>query len=157
MKGLAKVKEDSKVRYAGLTLKIIGLYSYNKEEVPGAYPKGTRHFRLSLDGTEWEYQQEYTVMAETELEIVELLEDKPANSHQIYWRSVKEGYPEPCADDNPVLAYIPADPIVKSKARTYLVGFSSKDAGIWPYVTFWMPAPAGPVLEGRERVKNSIS
>ncbi len=72
--GKAIVKSSTigqKWRYDGHTLNIIGLSMVNVNGY-GVYPDGTREFKLSLKGTEWEYDGQYTVIAETDLEILEL-------------------------------------------------------------------------------------
>jgi hypothetical protein len=77
-KGRAKVKsKKQKWIYEGSALPIIGLHTPHKNGY-GLYPDGTREFRLSLIGTEFEYRngkrQKTTVIPETDLEILELEE-----------------------------------------------------------------------------------
>ena len=69
MKGTVKVKEDSTYRYAGLTLDIIGLHQlHTLERDDDIYPIGSATYKLSLIGTKWEKEQEYTVIHDSELE-----------------------------------------------------------------------------------------
>lgn len=65
--GKATVKADSKFRYKGLELDIIALHNVY-DGFNSVYPDGTREFRLSLKGTQWENEQTFTVMTELELE-----------------------------------------------------------------------------------------
>jgi len=69
MTGTAKVKDDSSFRYKGLTLNIIGVYNVHMSEIcHDIYPLGSVTYKLSLDGTQWEGEQSYTVIHESELE-----------------------------------------------------------------------------------------
>lgn len=75
--GRAIVKSNGNQQwiYEGVELPIIGLYT-TYIDGHGVYPDGTREFKLSLVGTEFEFrdghQQKTTVIAETDLEIIEL-------------------------------------------------------------------------------------
>lgn len=77
--GKAKVKEDSDFIYAGKTLDIIGVYTeYRNGSGAGCYADGTREYKLSLLGTEFEFDGKYTqtlaVIHDSHLEIIELNE-----------------------------------------------------------------------------------
>lgn len=68
MTGTAKFKDDSKYRYRGLTLPIIGVYEHHTDkEMNDIYPVGSVTYKLSLEGTEWS-EQTYTVIHDSELE-----------------------------------------------------------------------------------------
>lgn len=89
--GKATVKSDSTWRYKGLTLDIVELYmTYNN--YPEVYPIGTRVFKLSLKGTQWFDEQEYTFIPETDLENVEAEEDitKRLYSHEAVSELLKQ-------------------------------------------------------------------
>ena len=69
MIGTAKVKDDSKYRYKGLTLNIVGVYIHHMDELcHDIYTLGTVTYRLSLEGTEWGDKQRTTVLHDSELE-----------------------------------------------------------------------------------------
>ena len=68
--GTAKVKENTKWVYAGLTLPIIRIDSIVNNGF-GIYPDGSKHYRLSLEGTSFA-ERKYTVIHEKDLEIIEL-------------------------------------------------------------------------------------
>lgn len=74
--GTAKVKDDSKYIYAGHTLPITGIYCIHTRDDSPVYPKGSKQYYLSLEGTEFEgrngSKQGYTVIHEKHLEIIEL-------------------------------------------------------------------------------------
>lgn len=68
--GKAKVKENTDWIYAGHTLPIIGVYCIHNHERSSAFPRGSKSYRLSLEGTEFKYKE--TVIHEKDLEILEL-------------------------------------------------------------------------------------
>lgn len=70
--GKAKVKDDSRFIYKGLTLDIIGVYiEYKNGSGQGVFADGSREYRLSLEGTEWA-DRKNTVIHDKDLEIIEL-------------------------------------------------------------------------------------
>lgn len=72
--GKARVKDTSRLIYAGETFDIIDLYmTHEKSKV---YPNGAREFVISLSGTKFEKNLGYshTTITENDLEIIELNE-----------------------------------------------------------------------------------
>lgn len=70
--GKAKVKDDSRFIYKGLTLDIIGIsIEYKNGSGVGVYADGTREYRVSLEGTQWA-DRKNTVIHDKDLEILEL-------------------------------------------------------------------------------------
>ena len=80
MEGTAKVKDNSELRYNGLTLKIIGVYCHYMEEIlHDIYPLGSVAYKLSLEGTEWEGEGTYTVIHDMDLEDIQIVGTVEAN------------------------------------------------------------------------------
>ena len=73
--GTAKVKDDSNYIYAGHTFPITGIYHIHKGK-SRVYADGSKEYYLSLIGSEFEerngQKQEYTVIHEKHLEIIEI-------------------------------------------------------------------------------------
>lgn len=74
--GTAKVKDDSKYVYRGHTLNILGIYAdYKNGNGDGVYADGTREYKLSLLGTEFEAKfGKTTVIYDNQLEDINLFE-----------------------------------------------------------------------------------
>lgn len=72
--GTAKVKDDSNYIYAGHTFPITGIYHIHKGG--RVFPDGSKDYYLSLIGSKFEERngkkQEYTVIHEKHLEIIEI-------------------------------------------------------------------------------------
>lgn len=76
-KGTAKVKNDSTYVYKGHTFEVTGVYlEYKNGNGNGIYADGTRDYKLSLKGTEFEGDRfgTMTVIHDSHLEDIELFE-----------------------------------------------------------------------------------
>ena len=80
MTATAKLRDDSEFRYKGLTLNILCIYEQHlDEDCHDIYPVGSVTYKLSLRGTEWEDEQNYTVIHDGELEWVKAIGTVEAN------------------------------------------------------------------------------
>lgn len=87
MTGTVKVKEDSKYRYKGLTLNILGVYQlHTDEDLADIYPLNSVTYKLSLVGTEWENDR-YTYLHDSELEDINVVGSIEVD---VWWNNLGE-------------------------------------------------------------------